>query len=193
MDEITLDKIAEFICGNSKLNPEYRSSSMITSFFERAGLPQFVHDGSTRQRWVLERLKECNRKQLAIVLKRLALPKEYGGDREKIKTALTQLNEIFYVEGFKIKLEGLEPKFEKIAIDFSDVGEFHEELKPLPAPDFCALGLEAGVGEILQNRWEEAQRCVDAGAYLSAVIIMGSMLEGILLGDGKIVVGRYRI
>lgn len=111
MDESTLDKIAEFICGDKSIYPEYQSSSKITSFFERAGLPQFVHDGTTRQLWVLERLKECNREQLATVLKRLASPKEYGGDREKIKTALTQLNEIFYVEGFKIKLEGSEPKF----------------------------------------------------------------------------------
>lgn len=156
MDESTLDKIAEFICGNNHskyIYPEYRSSSKITSFFERAGLPQFVHDASsTRQPWVLERLKECNHEQLATVLKRLASPKEYGGDREKIKTALAQLNEILYVEGFQIKLEGSEPKFEKIVIDFSDLDEFHEELKPLPAPDFCALGLEPGVGEILQNR-----------------------------------------
>jgi len=182
MDESTLDKIAGFICGNDENHPEYRSSSKITAFFERAGLPQFVHDGSTRQWWVLERLKECDRDQLAGVLKRLASPREYGGDREKIKSALTQLNEILYVEGFKIKLVGTEPKFEKISVDYSDDGETIEDLKPLPPPDFLALGLEPGVGEILKKRWEESQRCVDAGAYLSATIIMGSMLEGLLLG-----------
>lgn len=182
MDEGTLDKIAEFICGNCENHPEYRSSSKITGFFERAGLPQFVHDGSTRQWWVLERLKGCSREQLAAVLKRLASPREYGGDREKIKTALGQLNEILYVEEFKIKLEGMEPKFERITIDFSDDGEAQEELKPLPAPDFLALGLEPGFGEILKNRWDEAQMCVDAGAHLAAIIIMGSMLEGLLLG-----------
>ena len=182
MDESTLEKIADFICGNGEEHPEYRSSSQITSFFERAGLPQFVHDGSTRKWWVLERLKECDRKQLANVLKRLASPKEYGGNREQIKTALQQLNEILYIEGFKIKLVGLEAMFEKVSIDFSDDGEPVEQLQPLPPPDFLALGLEPGVGEILENRWEEAQRCVDAGAHLSAIIIMGSMLEGLLLG-----------
>ncbi len=182
MDESTLEKIAGFICGNDEANPEYRSSSKITSFFQRAGLSQFVHDGSTRQWWVLERLKECNREQLAGVLKRLASPREYAGDREKTKSALVQLNEILYVEGFKIKLVGTEPKFEKITVDFSDVAEDDYELKPLPAPDFLALGLEYGVGEVLKNRWDESQRCVDAGAFLSATIVMGSMLEGLLLG-----------
>ena len=59
MDESTLDKIAEFICGNGEQYPEYRSSSRLTAFFGRAGLPRFVHDGSTRQRWVLDCLKQC--------------------------------------------------------------------------------------------------------------------------------------
>lgn len=182
MDESTLDKIANFICGNEENHPEYRSSSKLTAFFERAGLSRFIHDGSTRQRWALECLKKCNRNELADVLKRLSSPREYGGDREKIKSALTQLNDILYVEGFKIKLVGTEANFEKIIIDYSDDGEPAEELKPLPPPDFLALGLEPGVGEILQKRWEESQRCIDAEAYLSATIIMGSMLEGLLLG-----------
>ena len=182
MDENTLDKIAGFICGNDENHPVYRSSSKITEFFERAGLPQFVHDGSTRQRWVLDRLKECNREQLAIVIKRLVSPREYGGDREVIKSSLIQLNKILYVEGFKLKLVGMEPKFETISVDFSEDGEEIEDLKPLPAPNFLALGLESKVGEILKNRWDEAQRCVDAEAYLAATIIMGSMLEGLLLG-----------
>ncbi|EEJ5118200.1 hypothetical protein CG651_001764 [Salmonella enterica] len=181
MDESTLEKVAEFICGNGEQYPEYRSSSRLTAFFARAGLPHFIHDSSTRQKWVLECLKACSREELASVLKRLASPKEYAGERLKVKNALDLLNEITYVEGFKIKLAGLEPTFEKIAIDYSDNND-ERALTPQPVPDFLSLGLESGVGEILINRWEEVQKCVDAGAHLSAIIIMGSMLEGLLLG-----------
>lgn len=179
MDESTLDKIAEFICGNGEQYPVYRSSSYLTAFFGRAGLPKFVHDGSTRQRWVLDCLKQCSREELASVLKRLASPREYGGNREQISEALKLLNEALYIEGFRVKLEGVEPKFEKIHIDYSEVSE--EELKPLPPPDFLAIGLESSIGEILKHRWEEAQRCIDAKAFLSATIVMGSLLEGLLL------------
>ena len=97
-------------------------------------------------------LFRSSREQLSSVLKRLVSPREYYGDREKIKLALSQLNEILYIEGFKIKLVGVEPKFETISVDFSEDGEELEDLKPLPAPDFLALGLEPGVGEILKNR-----------------------------------------
>lgn len=179
MDESTLNKIAEFICGNGPY-PVYRSSSQLTAFFNRAGLPQFVHDGSTRQRWVLDCLKQCTREELASVIKRLASPKEYEGDREKIVQALKLLNEAVYIEGFQVKLVGIEPKFEKINVDYTDINA-DRELKPLPPPDFMSLHLEPGIGEILKHRWDEAQRCVDSGAFLAAIIVMGSLLEGILL------------
>lgn len=181
MDESTLDKIAEIICGNGEQYPVYRSSSNLTGFFSRAGLPRFVHDGSTRQRWVLDCLKQCGRDELANVLKRLASPKEYGGDKKNIAKALELLNEATYVEGFRVKLIGIEPKFERIDVDYSS-NEANQELKPLPPPDFLTLNLEPGIGEILLSRWSEAQRCVDSSAYLAAIIIMGSLLEGLLLG-----------
>lgn len=181
MDESTLDKIAEIICGNGPQYPTYRSSSQLTAFFSRASLPQFVHDGSTRQRWVLECLKACTREELASILKRLASPREYSGDKEKIAQALKAINDATYVEGFRVKLVGIEPTFEKFEVNYNTEEE-QEELKPQPPPDFLALNLEPGIGEILGQRWMEAQRCVDAEAYLSAIIIMGSLLEGLLLG-----------
>ena len=181
MDDSTLDKIAEFVCGNGEQYPSYRSSSQLTSFFERAGVPRFVHDGSTRQRWVLDALRACTREELAGVIKRLASPREYQGDKVKTGSALKLLNEALYIEGFAVKLKGVDPYFERVEVTFN-TGVEEEELKPLPPPDFLTLRLETGVGQLLADRWIEAQRCVDAKAYLAANIIMGSLLEGLLLG-----------
>jgi hypothetical protein len=182
MDESTLNKIAEFICGNGEQYPVYRSSSQLTAFFERAGLPQFVHDGSTRQWWVLECLKRCSREELAQVLKRLASPREYSGNKEQITSAIQLLNEAVYVEGFRIMLRGVDPYFERIEVNFNIDEDVEQELQPLPPPNFLTLGLEPGIGELLGRRWDEAQKCVDSESFLAATIIMGSMLEGLLLG-----------
>ena len=46
------------VVGDAREFP-YRSSSYITRFFARCGFP-FVHDGSTRKWWAMERLKELN-------------------------------------------------------------------------------------------------------------------------------------
>ena len=56
----TLNELADMICGNSpdKGTPfVYRSSGYITQFFADYGT-DFVHDGSTRGRWVANRLAE---------------------------------------------------------------------------------------------------------------------------------------
>ena len=49
------------------------------------------------------------------------------------------------------------------------------------APDFSPLVLDAKMQAILVNRWQECVKCVTVGAALSAVVMMGGMLEGLLL------------
>ena len=53
-----LEQLAKMVVGDAKHFP-YRSSSYITRFFARCGLP-FIHDGSTRPRWAQGRLTELN-------------------------------------------------------------------------------------------------------------------------------------
>ena len=58
-------RLAEMICGNAPLNYfPYRSSSYLTRFFISIDL-DYVHDGSTRNVWVEEVLRELDAKQPA--------------------------------------------------------------------------------------------------------------------------------
>ncbi|MFM0363057.1 hypothetical protein [Paraburkholderia sediminicola] len=54
-------------------------------------------------------------------------------------------------------------------------------LEPESQP-FDDLGLDATLADNLRFRWEEAQRCVEARAWLAASALYGSILEVILLG-----------
>jgi hypothetical protein len=182
MDPSTLDRLADIICGDDATKfPIYRSSSYLTSFFDRAGVSRFVHDGSTRKKWAVESLRACNRNELSSVIKRLVSPREYRGDKAKVAMALAAVNEALSLEGVEVRLNGIDPYYEKVKVNF-DPAKPEPELKSLPRPNFLLLGLEPGIGELLGTRWDEAQRCVDAKAYLAANIIMGSLLEGLLLG-----------
>ena len=49
---------------------------------------------------------------------------------------------------------------------------------------FARLPGEPAMGAALVSRMEEAHRCIEAEAYLSAVILCGSVLEGMCLGFG---------
>jgi hypothetical protein len=48
-------------------------------------------------------------------------------------------------------------------------------------PDFSTLVPDVALADILRRRWEEANRTFEAEAYLSTVILLGSILEGVLL------------
>jgi hypothetical protein len=186
MDENALEGIAELICGDDWENmPAYRSSSYITRFFEAAGFPHLRHDGSTRKWWILDALNTLAPQQLEKVILRLASPREYRGDREQTRLAVSWLNRFLSLEGYKISFNGIEPQLVEAKINF-EIGyedTFEKtELKPLPPPEFLALGLENGIGELLARRWEEIQTCVGGGAHLAAIVMMGSLLEGMLLG-----------
>jgi len=194
MDNSSLEKIADFICGDIKEKyPVCRTGDELSRFFERAGLNK-NHNGSTRKRWTLETLKQLKGDELQRVILRLASPKEYGGDKENIKIALKSLNEILEIESLKVSIRGVEPILEKAKPNYNfeniekeikkeKVESANErELKPLPPPDFYTLGIESPVAEILLQRWNETQKCIDSKAYLASIILMGSLLEGFLLG-----------
>ncbi len=183
MDATTKYKITEFICGdNQEKHPIYRSSSYLTRFFQDIGIIA-THDGSSRNPWTASIISELNGYDLQKVILRLASPKLYGGDRDQIKLALSTLNEILGVEGLKIRINGVATELIKEAPNYNfEDNESEIELKPLPPPNFDSLGLESGMAEILGHRWDEIQLCIDCNATVSAVIMMGSMLEGFLMG-----------
>ena len=64
-----LNAIAEFIVGDKGHFP-YRSSSYITEFFEECDL-EFVHDGTTRRYWLVDRLEELLNETASIKAKLL--------------------------------------------------------------------------------------------------------------------------
>jgi len=180
MDGQTIEALADMICGDGDNYPVYRTGSELTRFFMRVGFSNFKHDGSTRKWWTLDVLNQLTENNLKAVVHRLADPREYRGNQQQVSQAITKLNEILMVEGLKVELEGVRTRLKEVTPQFVEQLE-QLDLKPLPPPDFLNLKLESGLGEILADRWSEAQKCLKVEAYVAATIVMGSMLEGMLL------------
>ncbi len=179
MDEKTLESLSEMICGDGPY-PVYRTGSELTRFFRRVGFCNFVHDGSTRKWWTLDVLKQLSGSNLRAVIIRLADPREYSGDSGKTGHAIASLNDILGLEGLCVEIDGVKPRIREVSPHLQEEKK-DQELRPLPPPNFISLRLEAGLGEVLSCRWEESQKCVNTQAYVSAIIIMGSLLEGMML------------
>lgn len=54
-----------------------------------------------------------------------------------------------------------------------------------PDVKFDHLPIESGFVPVMQYRWIEVGKCMEAGADLSVILLLGSMLEGILLGAAQ--------
>jgi hypothetical protein len=181
VDDNTYINLAELICGDLPGAPVYRSGDRLTKFFAGADVGRFVHDGSTRRFWVAECLRNCSKQELAKILKRFVSPYEYGGDKQKVKKALTSLNAVVYVEGFKVVLNGTSPVFEMIEVNFNLDQELgNEAFLEIPNLDF--LKFDGSLHKILEGRLEEIKKCVEMQTHLASTILMGSFLEGLLLG-----------
>ena len=176
MDEQTLNALADMICEH----PVYRTGTDLTHFFKRVGFPNYEHDGTTRRWWTLGVLRQLSEKDLKKVILRLGNPREYQPDQNLTSQAISKLNSILSIEGKILELDGIEPKLNETTPYLNDQKD-EPKSSPLPPPDFLNLKLEHRIGEILSNRWDEAQQCMNAKAHLAATIIMGSILEGMLL------------
>jgi hypothetical protein len=112
-------------------------------------------------------------------LKRLASLKEYRGDAAVSQAVTGHLNQILQVEGLELALVGVESQMRERKAAASVPKPKDAPLET--PPDFAGLVTDASLADILRFRWAEAQRCFRADAHLSAVIMMGSILEGVLL------------
>lgn len=92
----------------------------------------------------------------------------------------------FQANSRRVRLEAL-AGYVKSAIKFTDTGAFEKPKKIIHAPpDFSPLTASMpGLTEELNRRWREAQKCVHVEAFTSAVILMGSILEGLLLARAQ--------
>ena len=93
----------------------------------------------------------------------------------------------FQANSRRIRLEAL-ARYIQSAVKFLDTGAFDKPQKVIYAPpDYSRLTSSIpGLKEELDRRWREAQKCVHVEAFTSAVILMGSILEGLLLARAQL-------
>ena len=192
LDPLTLELLAEFICGDDTARfPIYRSSSYLTRFFESIDI-NAVHDGSTRKWWVLGILKHLDPSDLEKVILRLTDLREYRGKKDQLALAVQSMNGILAMENLKIAFNVTKPVLQQAdPIQITEEGllefippkdeeeflgkQFGEEIK------IAELGLDGTITPYLQERVDEIQVCPKEKVCLGTIFLLGSTLEGLLL------------
>jgi hypothetical protein len=90
-------------------------------------------------------------------------------------------DEDFKANSRRVRLEAL-ANYCRTILRFLENGIIEPAKVIMKSPDLTGLTVvNPALETIIQNRWREAQICQNAGAYLAAVILMGSLIEALLL------------
>jgi len=179
LDDKTLSAIAEVICGDDTLY--YRRGIDLADFFRAAGWEEIVeYDGESRRSWTLDQLRRRRDEPPAIelVLRRLTDRREYPGQPEAAETLRSVLNRILEPELLHIEFDAnLRPHVEH--------GRANNHPPTDPRNQELQYRIEDIVADkrlipLLDQRVRELHACRSTGSYLGAVILAGSLLEGIL-------------
>lgn len=178
LDARTRQRIARILCDID--GPFQRRGRELEEFFRSAGLTNIPsYDGSARVQWTTEILEERAEDLAATVkvLERLCDPVEYDEGARAAEIVRNEVNEVLKPEGLVVSLVSGRPVVAELAADGSATrhaapSDLERRLSHL-VQDQKAL-------EILLARAAETEICESNGAYVFAVIGIGSFIEGLL-------------
>ncbi|MFF4990239.1 hypothetical protein ACFY19_23870 [Streptosporangium saharense] len=179
LDINTLEELARVICGDDHLY--YRKGFEIAGFLKRAGWQQVPeYDSGYRREWTLARLTERREEpaELEKVLLRLADPREYLDEPDQLSGVVAAINTFLVHEGVRLENPGGRPRL--VACDPSLAHPGSQGPIELMAT-MADLVNDRNMADLLQHRLDEARTCYANGAHVAAIIMLGSLLEGVLL------------
>ncbi|MFI1918668.1 DUF4145 domain-containing protein [Nocardia sp. NPDC020380] len=178
LDERVLEHLALLICGEDG-TPYYRSAKELERFFRAAGLPRVPEYEGYRKDWTMDRLNEIRQdsESLRKVLLRLADRREYIDNEDGYAAVCEELDALLAIEALQIIEEHGRPQLIERSTETSRLAS------KAPAE------LTANISDIvtdtvfarqLRERLDEAYTCWQSGAPTAAIILLGSVLEGVL-------------
>ncbi|MEU1675324.1 hypothetical protein ABZ752_25350 [Streptomyces roseifaciens] len=179
LDGNTLEELARVICGDEHLY--YRKGFEIARFLEQAGWQRVPnYDGEYRREWILARLTERREDptELEKVLLRLADPRAYLDEPGQLPAVVSAVNAFLIHEGVRLENPGGRPRL--VACDPSLAHPGNQGPVEFKAA-MTDLISDQQMASLLQHRLDEARTCYANGAHVAAIIMLGSLLEGVLV------------
>jgi hypothetical protein len=181
LDASTKDEIARLMAGDEDRRLR-RTEKQLREFFQRAGIEDVPDDDRPTRLLLARRALDgsndgVSNAERAIL--RLADPREYSSDKAAYEESMRQLGGILNIEGLRIVHdERNRPAITPLELSLEPETALGDvELKVSLDQVISNSDLEA----VAQERLNEARSCHSAGAYMSSIIMLGSLLEGVLI------------
>ena len=167
---------------------EYRSGPQLVNFFNDLGSKDIYGQGfPSRWAYTDNKLSQMNgTPELDKCIKAVFAPVNFIGNYDALDKHISSFNEFLAFDDWKVVRTGKEISFTKAdKINFETKREVNEEdfiNQEFDETSIYDLNLDGFISDILNSRIQEIKANLKANAPLSAIVIIGSTLEGILLG-----------
>ncbi|NMO53439.1 hypothetical protein HH310_19895 [Actinoplanes sp. TBRC 11911] len=182
LDDNILSEIARIACGDDGRPLVRRTGNDLAKLLQQAGWQNVPRFQEPRRNWLTGQLRTRRNQPGAVeaVVKRLADRREYVHRNLPFAAAqiTEELNKILAIEDVEVAHSLGRPTVRRI--DHS-VAEPADDADTALHTAMTDLVRDPALAAILQNRLNEARICERHGAWVSAVIMLGSLLEGVLL------------
>lgn len=177
LDDNVLDVVARLICGDD--TDYYRAGYQIAKFFKAAGWGDVGECEGSRRAWTRDLLEQRRDESEALreVLKRLVDPREYLDNEQDRVEVLAELNRLLAFEGYRLNYQRGRPSLTEQAPAVDRITAQEPATLTVSLADIVS-DVEFGIQ--LQARLDEAHVCWRSGAPTAAIILLGSLLEGVL-------------
>ena len=182
----TLEQLRVIINGDG--TSDYRTGAQLVTFFNGLGFHDRYGQGFP-SRWIYtdDRLERINgTPEIDKCIKNVFAVVNYVGRISELDEKISNFNQYLVFDKWKIIRDNAAIKFQKLDhVVIESPRSMTEEdvfLKKSFEVNIASLGLPLNLNDIIDKRLKEVEICVKNEATLSAVIMIGSIMEGILLG-----------
>lgn len=188
----TLEKLRDIINGDKSLNrADYRSGPKLVEFFNELGFKdRYGRDFPSRWQYTDEKLRVMNgTKTLEACIKATFAVLDYVGRINELDALIADFNQYLVFDKWSLirdnekiiisQLDKIVIKSEEnLSIDLKE----DEFLQMKFNVDVDMLGLDTAIGTIIKQRLKEVEVCIGSKAPLASIMLIGSIMEGVLLG-----------
>lgn len=190
----TLEKLRNIINGDQSQNrADYRSGSKLVEFFNKLGFnDHYCFGGGFPSRWIYtdeklrtingtNKLEECIKATFSVI--------NYVDRIEELDDLIKDFNQYLAFDKWSLVRDNdriLFKRLNKVIIESKNNVDTElresEFLERIFNVDVDSLGLDPNISEIIEQRLKEVEACISNEAPLASIILIGSIMEGMLLG-----------
>ena len=189
----TLEKLRVIINGDE--TADYRSGPKLVNFFNALGFNDNYGPGfPSRWAYTEERLQALNGKpELDKCIRNTFAVVDYIGRVDELDALIADFNQYMAFDKWSVVRDNDTITFKKLDKVVVDSGKKNsaelkvdEFLKMTFNVNVDSVGLDLNVSEIIKLRLKEVEACMGNEASLAAILLIGSIMEGVLLGTASI-------